>query len=57
MGERKENYIQEQMSALHFDCFEGMRVLGNACVLLCYAQELKIFATKIARFSELLSTV
>lgn len=37
MGERKENYIQEQTSALHFDCFEGMHVLGNACVLLCYA--------------------
>lgn len=37
MGERKEKHIQVQIGALHFDFFEGMRVLGNACIHLCYA--------------------
>lgn len=37
MGERKEKYVQVQISALHFDFFEGMHVSGNAFIHLCYA--------------------
>lgn len=32
MGERKEKYVQVQVSALHFDSFAGMLVLVNAFI-------------------------